>query len=326
MVTDTPTQESNISIPKELSFAIPKSLKSTQNSQDTTQKNYQKRDTPEHRNFGYQQLKEDVSLVETKQFTVEKNLRLINQFMPKVSEECNGTAKNVPCNISNPNYTFIDEETQKEYLVGDISFLKKVLNGKLYYELTVDMSYYFHHRENYEFIEENDVVTQTIIWSKDENNIRTKLFFNNQITTSEIFIEYIREENGKKYMKLKEEHIELEENTISSYYLALQKEANKERYDIDSQYATTYTFDSGGREKAIDDAKGFLGEEKGELLFTFAEYEVSLEDDHIISGEKLAGYFSTFDVNGNELSATECQAEEDCDLDDSSTWRNRELN
>ena len=326
MIKDDPAQDSNISIPKELSFPIPKSLKSIDtSSKKTNLENYQKRDSPEHRHFGYFQLKKDVSILEKKQFIVEKNLRFIQQLMLSIEEECKETAKNELCHIIDSNQTFIDEETGEEYPVGELSFIKKELNTQQSYELTVDMSYYFHHQENNDFIEDDDVVTQTIIWSSDENNISTKLFFNDEITTSEISVEYIRKANGEKYMKLKEEYIELYDNTIWTYYLALQKEAEREKYLIDSHYAITFTFDGGGREKALDEAKGFLGEEHGELVFLFSEYKVLVEDDHIISGGKLAGVSSIFDVEGKELSSTECNPYVMCDLNDTATWADRAL-
>ena len=68
-----------------------------------------------------------------------------------------------------------------------------------------------------------------------------------------------------------------------------------------------------------------MGEERGELVFLFSEYEVSVEDDSIISGEKLAGTSSIFDVEGKELSSTECNPYVMCDLNDTATWADRAL-
>jgi len=324
MVNEEPTQESSVSIPKELSFPIPKSLKSKDN-ESINQEIYQKRDRSEHRQFGYFQLKKDISLLENKQLMVEKNLAFINQIILQITQECKKNSPNELCHSIDVHYTFTEEETGKKYPLEIMYFLKKELQSKPYYEIKVDMSYYFHHREDNDFIEEDDVVIQTVLWSKDENNISTKLFFNNEITTSEISINYVRKANGQKYMDLKEEYIELYDNTISTYYLALLKEKNKEEYTIDSHYATTFTFDDGEREKAIDDVKGFLGEETGHLIFTFSEYEVDLEDDHIISGLTMSGISSTFDIEGNELNSTECNIDENCDLNDPTTWEDRPL-
>jgi len=325
MVKEKHQEQETIQLPKEVAFRVPKALKLIENHKDMTKVHYEKRKAPEHRNFGYFQMKEDVSSLEKKQFIIEENVQFLTQIMDKLEKDCGETDRqnSQPCSIENGQYSFIDQKSNKRYPLGKLLFLETTSNNQTYYHLDVDMSYFFHHREDNDFIEENDVIRQSIHWSKDEDNVSSKLFFNNKITTNTITMDYTQTTKGIKKMRLEEEYIDIANNTIITFYLALQKEVKKERYTIDSQYIIANTFDNGVREKAIDDAKGFLGKKIGQLFFTFAEYQVSTTDDHVISGGKLAGLSSTFDRDGNELNSTECNEGEACDLNDPSTWRSR---
>ena len=292
--------DEKLSVPTKVSIEIPKALK-------TTKKRRRK-----DKSLAYTELKEDVAYLENLRIDVEINLLFINQVIGDIEKRCKETPINSVCKIPDNELVFTFDKNLSErysaltdekslYRVGDeliygeIEFMKHSNSAKYQYQLLIDTSF-----------EKSEKSSQTVKWSKDEENILS--FYKEESLTlnSEIKIDFSKKESGDKQMIVDDSFIDKEENISNSFHLELTKKSDlNETYNITSNSKDI----NQQQEVNIFDSVGELSNVGGFLRF----------NGLLFNGDKLKEY-ETFDGEGNLLSVRYCYEDLDCDMEDESSW------
>ena len=289
--------EEKLSVPQKVSMEMPKALKKVNKK------------VKKEKSLGFTELKEDVAYLEELRIDIEVTLLFINQVVDEIDERCKKISLNTVCTIPEDELFFIfDKKLSDRYVVlthekaeymideeltfGEIKFIKYGNSSKYQYHMTIDTS------------SDDEKSSETIEWSRDENNILSFYVEESPLLKSEINILYSNEAS-EKHMVVDDFYLDKRDNSRDDFYFNLLKKS-----DLNETYTLTARSQSinAEQEKSSFDSKGELSNSGGFLYF-----------NGFFSGEKFKEY-ETFDKDGNLLTLKYCYEDLDCDMEDEDSW------
>jgi len=289
--------EDKLSVPQKVSIKMPKALKTV------------KKRVKKEKSLAYTELKEDVVYLERLRTDIEVNLLFINQVIEEIDTRCKEVSLNKACTIAEDELFFVFDKNisdryvaltheKAEYSIddeltfGEIKFIKYGNSSKYQYHMTIDTS------------SDDEKSSETIEWSRDENNILSFYVEESPLLKSEINIVYSNEAS-EKHMVVDDLYLDKKENSRDDFHFDLLKKSDlNETYNIASSSKSI----NAQQEKSSFDSKGELSNIGGFLDFNGS-----------FSGEKFKEY-ETFDGDGNLLTIKYCYEDLDCDMDDRDSW------
>jgi len=329
--------KSTITVPTEISMEIPKALVTEKKlekikKQEVENTSFDTSSTPvpievdSSMSRGYLELKSDIEQVEDTKKELAINLLLADKVMPKIEESCQDIPLGTTCTIEFGKLSFVldqdmlhdieeitneeiptevsSEIENREIQLGKTSFTQYSSTEDYQYALVMDMTPV----EN-NFDSEVMESTQTLKWSKDENHIWSMYSIKDSDMESNMALRYVKKENGQVEVEINDKFEEtlstVEDNEIMKGEFNLKITNLNDDYKITSSsidYEQGKKMGSSSSVGEISDSKGGYLSFKG--VFDGNEYR-----------EK-----EQFNANAEVIFSKYCDSDQECDLNDESTW------